>query len=89
MKDVGLPTFVSQISPIVELLFQTPIAGDDAWKTTGTVNPGLIWAGKYFEVGVEAIIPINSRTGSNVGVRALVHFFLDDLWPTVFRPIFK
>jgi len=89
VKDVGLPTFVSQISPIVELLFATPIEGDEKWKTTGTVNPGLIWAGKYFEVGVEAIIPVNSRTGSNVGVRALVHFFLDDLWPTVFRPIFK
>ena len=89
VKDVGLPVFVSQISPIVELRFETPIEGDDAWKTTGTVNPGLIWAGKYFEVGVEAIIPINNRTGSNVGVRALVHFFLDDLWPTVFRPIFQ
>jgi hypothetical protein len=89
VRDVGLPTFVSQISPIVELLFETPIEGDDKWKTTGTVNPGLIWAGKYFEVGVEAIIPVNNRTGSNVGVRALVHFFLDDLWPTVFRPIFK
>jgi hypothetical protein len=89
VKDVGLPTFVTQISPIVELIFETPIEGDEKWKTTGTVNPGLIWAGKYFEVGVEAIIPINSRTGSNVGVRALVHFFLDDLWPTVFRPIFK
>jgi len=89
VKDVGLPVFVSQLSPIVEVLFSTPIGGGDAWKTTGTVNPGLIWAGKYFEVGVEAIIPINNRTGSNVGVRALLHFFLDDLWPTVFRPIFQ
>jgi hypothetical protein len=53
------------------------------------VNPGLIWAGKYFEVGVEAIIPINLRTGKDVGIRALLHFFLDDLWPTVFRPIFQ
>jgi hypothetical protein len=89
VKDVGLPLFVSQISPIVELVFETPIEGDQKWKTTGTVNPGLIWAGKYFEVGVEAIIPINNGTGSNVGVRALMHFFLDDLWPTVFRPIFQ
>ena len=38
---------------------------------------------------MEAIIPVNNRTGSNVGVRALVYFFLDDLWPAVFRPIFK
>jgi len=88
VRDVGLPKFMSQISPIVELIFETPIEGEEKWKTTGTVNPGLIWAGKYVEVGVEAIIPINQRTGKDVGVRALVHFFLDDLWPTVFRPIF-
>ncbi|HEY7142392.1 MAG TPA: hypothetical protein VIE44_20035 [Methylomirabilota bacterium] len=89
VKDVGLPRFVSQISPIVELVFETPIEGEEKWKTTGTVNPGLIWAGKYVEVGVEAIIPINQRTGKDVGVRALLHFFLDDLWPTVFHPIFQ
>jgi hypothetical protein len=88
VRDVGLPRFVSQLSPIVELVFETPVEGEEKWKTTGTVNPGLIWAGKYVEVGVEAIIPINQRTGRDVGVRALVHFFLDDLWPAVFRPIF-
>jgi len=89
VRDVGLPRFVSQLVPVVELLFETPIEGEEKWKTTGTVNPGLIWAGKYVEVGVEAIIPINQRTGKDVGVRALLHFFLDDLWPTVFRPVFQ
>lgn len=89
VRDVGLPRFVSQLSPIVELLFETPIEGEEKWKTTGTVNPGLIWVGKYVEVGVEAIIPVNQRTGKDVGVRALVHFFLDDLWPAAFRPIFR
>jgi hypothetical protein len=86
VRDVGLPRFLSRLIPIVELLFSTPI---DGGKTTGTVNPGVIWAGKYFEVGLEAIIPLNSETGKNVGVRALVHVFLDDLYPTVFRPIFQ
>jgi hypothetical protein len=88
VRDVGLPRFVSQLVPVVELLFETPIEGEEKWKTTGTVNPGLIWAGKYVEVGVEAIVPINNRTGKDVGVRALLHFFLDDLWPAVFHPIF-
>jgi hypothetical protein len=89
VRDVGLPRFVSQLVPVVELLFETPSEGEEKWKTTGTVNPGLIWAGKYVEVGVEAILPINPRTGKDVGVRALLHFFLDDLWPTVFRPLFR
>jgi uncharacterized DUF497 family protein len=73
---------------VVEVLFSTPIDGEDRWQTTGTVNPGLIWAGKFVEIGAEAIIPINNRTGKNVGVQALVHFFLDDLYPAVFRPLF-
>jgi hypothetical protein len=67
VKDVGLPTFVSQISPIVEVLFQTPIEGDDAWKTTGTVNPGLIWAGKYFEVGGRPSSPSTTARGATWG----------------------
>jgi hypothetical protein len=86
VRDVGLPKPFSQLIPVVELLFQTPL---DGGKTTGTVNPGFIWAGKFMEVGVEALIPINSETGKNVGVRALLHFFLDDIAPTVFRPIFR
>ena len=75
--------------PLVELTFETPLEGQAKGKTTGTVNPGVIWAGKLFEVGVEAIIPINSWTGRNVGIRALLHFFLDDLYPAAFRPLFR
>jgi hypothetical protein len=88
VKDIGIPTAAGRFFPVVELLFNTPIDGDEAWKTTGTVNPGLIWAGKYVEIAVEAVIPINNRTGKNVGVQAFLHFFLDDLYPAVFRPIF-
>ena len=58
-------------------------------QTTGTVNPGLIWFGKYIQLGVEATVPINSRTGKNVGVLGLVHFFIDDLFPhSLGRPLF-
>jgi hypothetical protein len=88
VKDIGIPPAAGRIFPVIELLFSTPIDGEEKWKTTGTVNPGLIWAGKYVEIGVEAIIPINNRTGKNVGVQALLHLFLDDLYPAVFRPMF-
>ncbi|HUO65292.1 MAG TPA: hypothetical protein VMT97_16375 [Terriglobales bacterium] len=57
--------------------------------STGTVNPGIIWAGKYFQIGLEAVVPINERTGKNVGIRGQLHFFLDDLFPnTLGRPLF-
>ena len=31
---------------------------------------------------------MNERTGNNVGVIAQLHFYLDDLLPNIFRPIF-
>ena len=52
-------SFAEPDQPDRRAALQTPIEGEEKWKTTGTVNPGLIWAGKYVEVGVEAIIPIN------------------------------
>ena len=88
VQDIGLPAPFNRMIPLVEFAFQTPLEGADKGKTTWTVNPGVIWAGRFMEVGIEAIIPMNDRTGKNVGVAALVHFFLDDLFPSVFRPLF-
>ena len=89
VRDVGLPSFFRRLIPLVEVELQTPLDRGQGGRTTGTVNPGIIWAGRFFQVGVEAVVPINERTGKNVGVRAMLHFFLDDLFPTSFgRPLF-
>ena len=90
VKDVGLPAIIRQLIPIVEIDINNPLDRGFAGKTTGTVNPGIIWAGKYFQLGLEAVVPINERTGKNVGIRGQVHFFLDDLFPTTIgRPLFN
>jgi hypothetical protein len=84
-----LPDFVRRLIPLVEIELQTPIDRGQGGRTTGTVNPGVIWAGKFFQVGVEAVVPINERTGKNVGIRGMLHFFLDDLFPnSIGRPLF-
>jgi hypothetical protein len=89
VRDPGLPSFFRRLIPLVEVELQTPLDRGQGGRTTGTVNPGIIWAGRFFQVGVEAVVPINERTGKNVGVRAMLHFFLDDLFPTSFgRPLF-
>jgi hypothetical protein len=89
VKDVGLPKPFSQMIPVVELSYANPLDRRHAGKTTGTVNPGVIWAGKYFQIGLEAIVPVNERTGKNLGFRGVLHFFLDDLFPgSIGRPIF-
>ena len=89
VKDIGLPVILNRLIPLVEIDINNPLDRGFAGKTTGTVNPGIIWAGKYFQLGLEAVIPINERTGKNVGFRAQIHFFLDDIFPnTVGRPLF-
>ncbi|MDQ4146678.1 MAG: hypothetical protein M3120_03120, partial [Pseudomonadota bacterium] len=58
-------------------------------ETSGTINPGLIWFGNSVQLGVAVQIPVNDRTGNDVGVLALVHFFVDDLFPnSLGQPIF-
>ncbi|MBO0753569.1 MAG: hypothetical protein J2P53_15730 [Bradyrhizobiaceae bacterium] len=89
--DFGLPDVVNHLIPLVEASFQTPaanFAGTDL-KTIGTINPGVIYVSNYYQVGVEAIIPINRDSGRNVGVVAQLHIYLDDLMPTSLgKPLF-
>jgi hypothetical protein len=91
VADLGLPEFFNHLIPIVEFQFQTPVANyhGSGIGTTGTVNPGVLWIGKYFQIGLEAIIPVNRASGTGVGVLAQLHFYLDDLFPTgIGKPLF-
>ncbi|MEP7030325.1 MAG: hypothetical protein ABI830_05265 [Pseudolabrys sp.] len=89
--DLGLPDFFNHLIPIVEFSLQTPVSNTftSGTVTTGTINPGVIWAGQQFQIGVEAIIPVNRQSGTGVGVMAQLHFYLDDIFPnSIGRPLF-
>jgi hypothetical protein len=89
--DLGLPEFINHLIPLVEATLQTPVANTltSGTLTTGTINPGVIWVGNTFQFGIEALIPINRQSGTNVGVIAQLHFFLDDIDPHgIGKPIF-
>jgi hypothetical protein len=89
VQDLHLPAPIDRLIPLVEFALETPLDRGEQGQTTGTINPGIIWAGKYFQGGAEAVIPINERTGTNVGVIAQLHFFLDDIFPhSLGRPLF-
>jgi hypothetical protein len=91
VRDLQLPDFINHLIPIVEAQFSTPVANNlgNSFVTIGTINPGVIWVGSYFQVGVEAIIPVNRQSGSGVGVLAQLHLYLDDIDPRgIGRPIF-
>ena len=89
--DLGLPDFFNRFIPLVEATMQTPVSNTftSGTMTTGTINPGFLWVGNTFQVGVEALIPINRQSGTNVGVIAQLHFYLDDIDPRgIGKPIF-
>jgi len=75
--------------PIVEVSMSTALDRGQS-GTTGTINPGVLWAGQRMQLGIEAVIPVNGRSGNSVGVLAQLHFFLDDLFPqTIGRPLIR
>ena len=89
VKDTGLRTPVKELIPVVELAFQTFLDRGSGGQTNGTVNPGIIWQGDSVQIGLEAVITVNARTGKNVGVQASLIFFFDELFPkTLGRPLF-
>ena len=84
VMDVGIPWPFSLLFPVVEFNGETILSGDRRGETTAFANPGLIWAGKYLELAVEAKIPLNDLSGRQVGIVGLVHLFLDNIAPEIF-----
>jgi hypothetical protein len=89
VRDIGLGAPFNRIIPVVEFAFETALNRGAGGRTTGTVNPGILWLGQSVQLGVEAVLPVNDRSGRGVGAIAQLHFYLDDLFPrTLGRPIF-
>jgi hypothetical protein len=90
VQDFGLPEFVNRLVLITEVSFATETSNfDENERTTGTINPGLLYVADKYQLGVEAIIPINRASGDDVGVIANLHLFLEDILPkSLGRPLF-
>jgi hypothetical protein len=91
VEDVGIPKPFSNMIPLVEFQMSTPVnrySGALA-GTTGTLNPGILWEGKYCQISAEASIPVNQQSGPAIGGLIQVQVFIDDLFPKIFgHPIF-
>lgn len=89
VKDIGLPHPLRDLIPLVEFSLETAENRADRGLTTGTINPGILYENPYFQLGLEANIPINRRSGANVGVTLQAWIYLDDIFPHVFgHPLF-
>ncbi len=88
VRDQGFSNFVAHLTPVVEFSVSSP-TGAHGDRTTGAINPGLIWSGQYIQVAAEAIVPVNKASGHGVGFIGQLHFYIDDLLPhSLGRPIF-
>jgi hypothetical protein len=78
----GLPKHepLNQLVPLVEFA----IDSSRGTKSIATMNPGLSYVAVTWQIAVEAIVPLNSASGRNIGGRAQLLFILDDLAPSVF-----
>ena len=90
VKDIGLGDPFKRMILVAEFPMETCMSADCKGQTTGSVNPGIVWAGKFVQLGIAAQIPVNSRSGENVGVIGLLHLYIDDLFPkSIGRPVFQ
>ena len=89
VRDTGMPAPFKDLIPLVEFSFETGENRDARGMTTGTINPGVLWENPHFQLGIEALIPVNHESGDQVGVIVQMWIYIDDLFPKTFgHPIF-
>jgi hypothetical protein len=98
VRDVGLRTPFDRMIPLVEITTATPLnrgfnmdtgaTNATGNATTGVIAPGVIWAGQYYQIGAEAIVPYGQGQGHGIGGLVQFHIFLDDMFPnSIGRPL--
>jgi hypothetical protein len=82
VEDFGFPGIVNHLVPLIELNLETQTSNFDGREpTTGTVNPGVFYTTDKYQLGAEAIIPVNRASGDGVGVIGNLHLYLEDISP--------
>ena len=81
IKDFGLPEPFAHLVPVAEFTWTSTAKSSGGDPTSWTLAPGFIYLRTWYQVGVEALIPFSKAAGTNVGVVAQFHIFLDDLYP--------
>jgi hypothetical protein len=90
VKDMGLSAPFDRLIPLVEVSFSTAVNRGVGGQTVGTIQPGVIWFGRYVQIGAEAIIPVTRLAGHGLGGVVQLHFYLDDIFPnSIGRPLFR
>ena len=88
VDSIQLPDFLRNVTPMVEVSYGTTTTGPGQ-STAVTVAPGFSYAGEFWELGVEALVPATRAAGTGAGVMVQFHLSLDFLFPnSIGRPRF-
>jgi hypothetical protein len=81
IKDYGLPEPIAHLIPLVEFSYTSGITAPNNVPASWTAAPGVIYLRTWYQVGLEALVPMNKAAGTNVGFIVQFHVFIDDLYP--------
>jgi hypothetical protein len=88
VKDVGLPQWANQLTPVIEVAWSSPASKPNSTSTQYLIGAGVNYTAQSYALGIEALVPGNRQTGSHLGVIAQFHLYFDDLAPnTLGKPI--
>lgn len=88
VRNHGLPGWLGALTPLVEISYASPANRPSTAPMQLMIAPGVVYSRGNWQFAVEALIPANRNTGTNVGAIAEFHLFLDDIFPrSVGRPV--
>ena len=76
VRDIGLAEPLNHMVLVVEFPLQNCLNRICTGQVTGSINPGLVWVGKHFNLSAEAVIPANRLSGTGTGMLFQVHKYL-------------
>ena len=88
VEYVGLPPLIGRLIPIVEFSYSAPVSRSFGNPPTGLVAPGIVYSDNGLDFGLEAVLPVNHRSGTGIGVIAKAHIPLERIATALAKPLF-
>jgi hypothetical protein len=89
IAGVTVPDALRSLIPMIEIAASTPMKAGSGETTSAVVAPGITYSGQFWELGLEAQIPVTRAAGQGLGVALQLHIALDYLYPeTLGTPLF-
>jgi hypothetical protein len=87
VQYVGLPVWLTRLTPLVEFAYTTPATRSYGEPSTGVIAPGVIYSDLGLDFGLEAQLPLTSESGTGFVAKLAVP--LERIGPSILgKPLF-